>query len=90
MEGEITVSWRAATGDISGYNIYVSTYSGAGHARYNSQPLSATTARIVQLNGAPIEAGNRYYIYVRTVSRSVPPVEGPPSPETAYIAVPRQ
>lgn len=90
MEGELTVSWRAATGDISGYNIYVSTYSGAGHVRYNSQPLSSTTARIVQLNGTPIEAGNRYYIFVRTVSRSIPPVEGPPSPETAYIAVPRQ
>jgi hypothetical protein len=94
MEGEITVSWRQGVGDIAGYNLYLSTMSGAGHVRYNSQPLTSTTVRIVQFPGpngpVPVVAGERYYIYVRSVSRSVPPVEGPPSPEQTFIAVPRQ
>jgi len=89
-EGEITVSWRASQGDIAGYNLYISTMTGSGHVRYNAQPLSSTTSRIVQMNGQAIAAGERYYIYVRSVSRSVPPVEGPPSPEMTFIAVPRQ
>lgn len=89
-EGEITVSWRASQGDIAGYNLYISTMTGSGHIRYNAQPLSSTTSRIVQMNGQAIAAGERYYIYVRSVSRSVPPVEGPPSPEMTFIAVPRQ
>ncbi len=90
QEGEITVSWRQGQGDIAGYNVYVSSVSGSGHVRYNSQPLSSTTARIVQIQGAAVVAGERYYIYVRSVSRSTPPVEGPPSPEQTFIAVPRQ
>jgi hypothetical protein len=84
------VSWRPGQGDIAGYNVYVSSQSGSGHVRYNSQALSSTTARIVQIQGAPVVAGERYYIYVRSVSRSTPPVEGPPSPEQTFIAVPRQ
>ncbi len=90
QEGEITVSWRASQGEIAGYNLYLSTMSGAGHVRYNAQPLSSTTVRIVQMQGQAVVAGERYYIYVRSVSRSVPPVEGPPSPEMTFIAVPRQ
>jgi len=84
------VSWRASQGDIAGYNLYISTMTGSGHVRYNAQPLSSTTSRIVQMNGQAIAAGERYYIYVRSVSRSVPTVEGPPSPEMTFIAVPRQ
>lgn len=94
-EGEITVSWRGSVGEnIAGYNVYIATVSGSGHVRYNSQPLSSTTVRIVQFPGPsgaqPVVAGERYYIYVRSVSRSTPPVEGPPSPEQTFIAIPRQ
>lgn len=90
QEGEITVSWRATPGDISGYNIYVSTYAAGGHGRYNAQPVTSTAVTIVQIKGMPVAAGERYYVYVRSVSRTQPPVEGPPSPEQTFIAVPRQ
>jgi len=91
QEGEVTVSWRATQGaDIAGYNLYVSTVPGSGHFRYNSQPMTSTTVRMVQIGPTPIVAGERYYIYVRSVTRSQPPVEGPPSPEQTFIAVPRQ
>jgi len=90
QEGEITVSWRPTPGDIAGYNLYVSTVPATSHVRYNNQPLSSTTVRIVQVTGTPVIAGERYYIYVRSVSRSQPPVEGPPSPEQTFIAIPRQ
>jgi len=94
-EGEITVSWRGSVGEnVAGYNVYISTVSGTGHVRYNSQPLSSTTVRMVQFPGPsgaqPVIAGERYYIFVRSVSRSTPPVEGPPSQESTYIAIPRQ
>ncbi len=89
QEGEISVSWRATPGEISGYNLYVSTVPGSGHVRYNTQPLRSTTVRLVQVSGATVVAGERYYIYVRSVSRSQPPVEGPPSPEQTFIAIPR-
>jgi hypothetical protein len=58
--------------------------------RYNNQPLTSTTVRIVQLAGVAVIAGERYYIFVRSVSRNQPPVEGPPSPEQTFIAIPRQ
>lgn len=90
QEGEITVSWRATSADIAGYNLYVSSVPGYGHVRYNTQPLSSTSVRVVQIDGRPVVAGERYHIYVRSVSRSQPPVEGPPSPEQTFIAVPRQ
>ncbi len=88
QEGELTVSWRPIP-EVAGYNIYISTGPGGGHVRYNAQPLSSTKVRMVQVGGKGVEAGERYYIYVRSVSKSDPPVEGPPSVEQMFIAVPR-
>jgi len=91
QEGEVQVSWRATQGDIAGYNLYISTYAGGGSVKYNQQPLASTSVRMVQLpGGALIVAGERYYIVIRSVTRYQPPVEGPPSGEQVFIAVPRQ
>ena len=90
QEGEITVTWRVTPGDIAGYNLYVSTMAGTGHVRYNNTPVTSTQVRMIQIQGTPVVAGERYYIFVRSLSRTQPPVEGPPSPELTYIAVPRQ
>jgi len=91
QEGEVQVSWRATQGDIAGYNLYISTVPGTGHQKYNQQPLASTSVRMVQLpGGGLIVAGERYYIVIRSVTRSQPPVEGPPSGEQVFIAVPRQ
>ena len=90
QEGEITVTWRVTPGDISGYNLYVSTMAGTGHVRYNNTPVTSTQVRMIQVQGQPVVAGERYYLFVRSLSRTQPPVEGPPSPELTYIAVPRQ
>ncbi len=90
QEGEITVNWRETEGDIAGYNVYVSTEAGRGHALFNPKPVKATMVQIRDIAGRAIVAGERYFLYVRSVSRSQPPVEGPPSAEQTFIAVPRQ
>ncbi len=89
-EGEITVTWRETPGqNIAGYNVYISSSAGAGHVKFNPKPVQSTSVTISQIGGMPIAAEERYYIFVRSVSRSQPPVEGPPSAERTFIAVPR-
>ncbi len=89
LDGEIMVSWQPTGAQVAGYNVYISTMPGKGHIRYNDRPFSSTKVRIVQVGGKPVIAGERYYIYVRSVSQSDPPVEGPPSAEQAFVAIPR-
>ena len=74
--------WGFPTGNIAGYNIYVSEVSGAGYKKMNEQgPVTATSFTIREL-----EPNKRYFWVLTSVTKDNPPVESRPSHEFNFTA----
>ncbi len=62
----IELSWTAATGNITGYNVYRGTASGGELATpLNATPLSPSDTTFLDANVVP---GNTYYYFVRALN----------------------
>ncbi len=80
--GEIVVKgWLPPTGNIAGYNIYMSTTNGTGYSKVNDKPITATSYTVHNLQ--PDQA---YYFVLTSVTTDNPPVESRPSQGWSQIA----
>jgi len=60
-----TLSWRASTSPVSGYNIYRTTASGSGYTRINSELIPSLT-----YTDTTVQPGMTYYYVVTAVDAS--------------------
>ena len=54
----VTLAWSASSSVVAGYNVYVSTVSGAGYSKLTSSPVSA----LGYVDGGLTVAQTRYYV----------------------------
>ena len=75
--------WSIPTGNIAGYNLYMSMTSGSGYKKINETPITSKTYPVKQL-----EPNRRYFLVLTSVTKDSPPVESRPSPEWSQMSIP--
>jgi len=82
--GEIAVSgWPAITGNVKGYNLYMSETSGTGYRKVNDSIISSSSYLVQGL-----DLNRRYFFVLTSVSNDNPPVESRPSQEWSLLSHP--
>ena len=75
--------WGVPTGNIAGYNIYLTENSGTGYKKQNEGPITTPTYLVKNL-----EVNKKYYYVITSVSNDTPAVESRPSPEYSLLSTP--
>jgi hypothetical protein len=61
----VTLSWNAATGTVTGYNVYRSTQSGTGYTNVNTSVVNS-----LSFTDTSVSAGQTYYYVLTSVNGS--------------------
>ncbi len=75
--------WAIPTGNLVGYNLYMSETSGSGYKKVNEGPITKQNFVVKGL-----EPNKRYYFYITSLTIDNPPTESRPSSEFSKISVP--
>ena len=79
----IVKGWPVPTGNIKGYNLYISSVSGSGYKKINAEIISDQSFMVRDL-----EVNKRFYFVLTQLTSDSPPVESRPSQEWSLISVP--
>jgi hypothetical protein len=82
--GEIIAKgWGMPTGNVKGYNLYMSETSGTGFKKMNDTVITGSSYLVPGL-----EINRRYFFMLTSVTNDSPPVESRPSPEWSMLSHP--
>jgi hypothetical protein len=75
--------WSMPTGNIMGYNLYISSSSGTGYKKANDQPITD-----LGFKASNLECNKRFYFVLTSLTSDQPPVESKPSQEFSLNSQP--
>jgi hypothetical protein len=74
--------WPVPTGNIAGYNLYMSPTPGSGYKKVNSALITTSSYKVSNM-----EPNKLYYFVLTQVTNDNPPTESRPSQEFSKVAV---